>query len=235
MESTEPSAIHLAPPGRSRWALALWLAGALVMAAAPGFGVLSEGLLQGSALGAGDPARPLVERVLPFLFAFGFPLGLGLCALASRLPLALSGAARYGPAAAVVLLTAAPVLVPVIAGRAMVPGFFGVGGTLIAAAAVLVFFLLGQVRRTVPGDWAPPLDLLLWGLACFAAAAWNLCGLVAMPSHLLVPETVMWLGTLAFAIGQAKTVMVLLAVGWVLVLLAAAAARTRVRRHGSTP
>lgn len=235
MGSTEPSAIQIALIGRSRWALALWLAGALAMAAALGFGVLSEGLLRGSALGASDPARSPVERVLPFLFAFGFPLGLGLCALAARLPLARSGAGRYAPAAAVVLLTAAPLLVPVIAGRALVPGFFGVGGTLIAVAAALVFLLLGQVRRSAPADWARPLDLLLWGLACFAAAAWNLCGLLAMPSHLLFPEIALRLGTLPFAIGQAKTVMVLFAVGWLLVLLAAAAARTRVWRREPAP
>ena len=106
---------------------------------------------------------------------------------------------------------------------------FGIGGVVIAAAAVLSFLALGRLRRRLPAGARGALDFLIWALALFAAAAWNLCGSAAMPSHLLAPETVLRLGTLPFAIGQMKTVLVELALGWVLVLLAVL---TAIRRAG---
>lgn len=207
--------------------LLLWCVGVLCMAAATWFGIQVEGQLHQAPLGPLDPGQPLVRQVAPWFFAFGFPVGLALCALATRLP---RPDARTGPwplLAAAGLLVAAPVLVSVLAGRAPSPGFFGTGGVVIALCAVLTFLVLGRLRRTLPGDLRVALDLLVWGLACFAVAAWNLCGTAAMPSHLLSPETVLRLGTLPFAIGQMKTVQALLAVGWVLVLLAALAALRR--------
>jgi len=207
--------------------LLLWCVGVLCMAAAIGFGAQVEGQLQQHPLGYLDPGQPLLRQVAPWLFAFSFPVGLVLCALATRLPLGRGRPGAWVLVAAAGLLVAAPVLVPGLAGRASAPGFFGTGGVTIALCAAATFLVLGRLRRTLPVAARGPLDLLVWGLACFAVAAWILCGTAAMPSHLLSPETVLRLGTLPFAIGQMKTVQALLALGWVLVLLAALAALRR--------
>jgi hypothetical protein len=104
--------------------------------------------------------------------------------------------------------------------------------TSIIAGFVLCFLALGRLRPVLPAAVQGALDLLVWGLACFTAAAWNLCGSAAMPSHLLEPETVLRLGTLPFAIGQMKTVLAQLALGWILVLLAVLTAVRRVGEFG---
>jgi hypothetical protein len=225
-QSERPQPLKSEDPAR-RAALALWLAGALIMAAAMGLGMYSEDRLQSSPLGAAAPRISALGRAAPFLFAFGFPLGLVLAALAARVPLSGGPAGRWGPVAGAALLVAAPVLVPVLAGRGPSRLFFGTGGTLIALCASVAFLYLGRLRRTLAAPARGAIDLLVWGLCCFAVAAWNLCGVAAMPSHLLDPERVLALGTLPFALGQTKAVMALLATGWVLILLAARrAART---------
>jgi hypothetical protein len=153
-----------------------------------------------------------------------------LCALAAGAPLRRGG--PWPRVGAAVLIVASPVLLPLLAGHEPAPGFFGTGGVLIAVCAVLTFLTLARLRPLLPAPARGALDLLVWGLACFAAAAWNLCGSAAMPSHLLAPETVLRLGTLPFAIGQMKTVQAQLALGWVLILLAALVA-VRTARAGS--
>lgn len=75
--------------------------------------------------------------------------------------------------------------------------------------------------------FVPALDLGLLGLLCFAVAAWNLCGSAAMPSFLLMPERLAALQTLPFATGQMKSVLALLALGWVLLLIDALLAVAR--------
>ena len=208
----------------------LWLAGVAAMGAALWFGVQAEGALKAAGLDAAGAGLPPLLKIAPWFFAFGFPAGLALCALGVRAPLGRAGAGRWAWIGAALVLVAAPVLVPVLAGRAPSARFFGAGGVLIAVSAVLSFLALGRLRPALSAGLRPALDLLVWGLACFAAAAWNLCGSAAMPSHLLEPETVLRLGTLPFAIGQMKTVLAQLALGWVLVLLAVA---TAVRRVGA--
>lgn len=202
------------------------------MAAALWFGMQAEGALKGAALDTAGAGLPPLLKPAPWVFAFGFPVGLVLCALAVRAPLAQAGTGRWVWIGAAVLLVAAPVLVPVLVGRAPSARFFGTGGVLIAVSAILTFLTLGRLRPALPAAARGALDLLVWGLACFAAAAWNLCGSAAMPSHLLEPETVLRLGTLPFAIGQMKTVLAQLALGWVLVLLAVLTAMRGVGASG---
>jgi hypothetical protein len=115
----------------------------------------------------------------------------------------------------------APIAVPAIAGRDPAPGYFGSGGVMIALCALLSLWQLGRIRALLAAPLTRAADLLIGALGCFAIAAWNLCGSAAMPSFLLEPQRVLDLGTLPFAIGQMKTVMALLAAGWLLVLLAA--------------
>jgi hypothetical protein len=125
---------------------------------------------------------------------------------------------------------AAPVLIPVLAGRELVSHHFGAGGVTITVAALASFWSLGRLRQGLPAPFVPALDLALLGLLCFAAAAWNLCGSAAMPSFLLMPERMAELETLPFAIGQMKAVLALLALGWVLVMAATGLAASRLKR-----
>ena len=220
-------------PWRGSWfPPVLWLVGVAAMGAGLWFGVQAEGALKGAGLDAAGAALPPLLKAAPWVFAFGFPVGVVLCALAVRTPLGRAGAARWVWVGAALVLVAAPVLVPLLAGRAPSARFFGTGGVLIAVSAVLSFLVLGRLRPTLPAGLRGALDLLVWGLACFAAAAWNLCGSAAMPAQLLEPETVLRLGTLPFAIGQMKTVLAQLALGWVLVLLAVLTAARRAGAAG---
>jgi hypothetical protein len=208
----------------SRAAVALWLLGALFMATAIWFGTQVEDQLNAYGMGGFESPKSLIQHVAGYFFAFGFPVGVAICALATRIPLRRPKMDLWRLTAAATVLVTAPLLVPVLAGRGLTSEYFGAGGIVIALCAILTFFYLGKLRRTMPSCATGTLDLLVWGLSCFAVAAWNLCGSAAMPSHLLSPETVLRLGTLPFAIGQMKTVLALLAVGWMFVVLAARSA-----------
>jgi hypothetical protein len=181
---------------------------------------------------SGMPAAtaPLTGQLTPFLFAFGFPSGVALLALATQFPPPRSGARRWARGVFAGLAVTAPIMVPTVASRGLVPWQFGAGGTTIAVCAVLALWLLGRIRRAVPAALIGSVDLAIGALACFAMAAWNLCGSAAMPSFLLDPETVLRLGTLPFAIGQMKSVLALLVAGWVLVLIATWRALAFVRK-----
>jgi hypothetical protein len=206
----------------------LWLAGIALILLAMTAGKSVEGYLEANGMPRldGGPVHPL--QLLPLLFAFAFPLGLALCAAGAMRP----GRGREPTQLLVpvvgLLAVAAPILVPVLLGRELVSYHFGVGGIIIALAALGAFAALGRLRRGLPRGFVPALDLGLLGLLCFAAAAWFLCGSAAMPSFLLMPERMAALQTLPFAIGQMKSVLVLLALGWTLVMLGAMLAARRV-------
>jgi hypothetical protein len=208
----------------------LWLAGLLLILLAVAAGRSIEDQLAATGMpdfSGGDVGQ---AELVPLLFAFAFPLGLALCALAALrtrrrgegLPLPVT----LGIGA---IAVAAPVLVPVLLGRELVSYHFGAGGTVITLAALGAFWSLGRLRRGLPLAFVPALDLGLLGLLCFAAAAWNLCGSAAMPSFLLMPERLARLHTLPFAIGQMKSVLVLLALGWLLVMAGTMLAAGRIR------
>jgi hypothetical protein len=209
---------------------ALWIGGLVLILLALTVGKSIEDQLAATGMpdfsgGAVSPAQ-----LAPLLFAFAFPLGLALCAAA-----AMRARRGHGLAAPLVLAVgaiavAAPVLVPVLAGRELVSHHFGAGGVTITVAALASFWSLGRLRQGLPAPFVPALDLALLGLLCFAAAAWNLCGSAAMPSFLLMPERMAELETLPFAIGQMKAVLALLALGWVLVMAATGLAASRLKR-----
>jgi len=149
-----------------------------------------------------------------FLFAFGFPLALGICALGAL----LSGPGKPRTTVllvlVVVLSSLAAILVPALFGRQPAPAFFGIGGTSITVLFLFGTWSWGGYRQRLSDTMRAAVDLQAIGYLMFALAAWNLCGSVGMPSFLIYPEQAVELGTQAFARGQLKTVMLLLVLGW---------------------
>jgi hypothetical protein len=221
---------HMTPANaRGRSATWPWPLGLLLIAVAIGSGILSENQLRGTGMPDLTGSGALGVHLLPVLFAFGLPLGMALLALAAAwVP---SGAPGRRALAAVLaaLVVVAPILVPVIAGREPMPGYFGTGGTLIALCAVITFWNLGRIRRALAPPLTRAVDLVIGATACLVMAAWNLCGSAAMPSFLLDPEQVLRLHTLPFATGQMKTVLAQLAAGFLLLALATWSARAELR------
>ena len=221
-----PGADSGAAGARSR-SRALWIAGVLLILLALGVGKSIEDRLAAAGmpqLGSGDLSP---AQLAPLLFAFAFPLGLALCAWAALGPRDRTGIPRPALAVLAVLAVTAPVLVPIVLGRELIPYQFGAGGIIITLGALAVFRAIGRLRRGLSPALATAANLATLGLLCLAAAAWNLCGAAAMPSFLLMPERLAQLGSLPFAIGQMKAVLVLLALGWVLLAAAAMLAASR--------
>lgn len=209
----------------------LWISGLALILLALTVGKSIEDQLAATGMPNFNSGTVSPAQLAPLFFAFAFPLGLALCAAA-----AVSRRPSAGPTTALMLAVgafsvAAPVLVPVLAGRELVSYHFGAGGVTITLAALASFWSLGQLRQGLSRPFLPSLDLGLLGLLCFAAAAWYLCGSAAMPSFLLMPERMAELQTLPFAIGQMKSVLALLALGWVLVMVSAALAAAQLKRR----
>lgn len=228
-ESTAPAQCETrGSPGRGLWALGLAL-----VAVAIGAGRVIEDRLRATGMPDLGSGTPDLADLAPLLFAFAFPLGLALCATAAlRQGPDRTGALswlRFAPVALVAVI--APVLVPTLLGREMISLHFGVGGIVITLSTLVSFWAVGRLRAVAPRTLILSLDLALAGLVCLAAAAWNLCGSAAMPSFLLMPERMEALGTLPFAIGQMKAVLALLALGWLLLMGAAALAALRIPRQ----
>ncbi len=168
----------------------------------------------------GYQARYGMSGILRFLLlAFGFPLGAGICVTGA---LCASERSHFRIAlfwAFTVVGAAAAVLVPTVFGRQPQPAFFGAGGILILVFLILAARYLATYRASLPAGMRGAADLQAAGYVSFAMAAWNLCGVGGMPSFLLDPGKVLSLDSLELAIGQMKSVMVLLALGWFLTAL----------------
>jgi len=153
------------------------------------------------------------------LFAFGFPLGLCICAAGL---FAASGGKGMGllPFGLLLLVAALlPFLVPFLIGKQPSAAFFGSAGYLLLPLIVLTFWLWGSYRTSLQQAERLAADFQGAGYVCFAMAAWNLCGVGGMPSFALTPEKMLATGSINFATGQMKTVMLLLLSGWLLTLL----------------
>ncbi len=153
------------------------------------------------------------------LFAFAFPLGVGMSFLGAALfgGTAKSRAGRIGGIALLVVLV--PILTPGIFGSQHSPNYFGYGGMAILALVAAATWFWGQYRMRLSDAMRPAADWQGLGLMAFALAAWNLCGFGGMPSFALYPEKMISLNALPFAIGQLKAVMALFILGWIFTVL----------------
>jgi len=153
------------------------------------------------------------------LFAFGFPLGMGLSLLGAALfgGTANSRAGRLGGIA--LLLILAPMFLPELFGKQHSANYFGLGGvTIMVLVAAAMWFWgryrlrLNEARRTA-ADWQG------LGYLAFALAAWNLCGFGSMPSFAVYPEKMLALNAVPFAVGQLKSIMALIILGWLFTVI----------------
>ena len=152
------------------------------------------------------------------LFAFGFPLGLVICAIGLFVASGGKGAGLF-PFGLVLLIAALlPLLAPLLLGRQPGTTFFGTAGYLLLSLTVITLWLWGRDRAALQQTQRRASDFQGAGYACFAMAAWNLCGVGGMPAFALTPERMLATGTAAFATGQMKAVMLLLLLGWLLTL-----------------
>lgn len=153
------------------------------------------------------------------LFAFSFPLGVGISLLGAAL---LGGTAnsRVGRIGAVsLLLVLVPLFVPGIFGTQASPAYFGYGGMAILVLVASAFWFWGQYRLGLAQTHRAAVDLQGLGLLSFALAAWNLCGFAGMPGFAVYPEKMLGLAAVWFAVGQLKAVMALLVLGWIFTAL----------------
>lgn len=153
------------------------------------------------------------------LFAFGFPAGLAVGVTG----LLLASEDRIGRLLAISLLLFLACLMPIITqkltGTERSVDFFGIAGYSLMVIIVLAMWHWSVHRDLVDSSMRLGTDLQGAGYACFAMAAWNLCGVGGMPSYALDPEHMLTAGTRGFATGQMKAVMLLLILGWLLTLI----------------
>jgi len=149
------------------------------------------------------------------LFAFAFPLGVGVSLLGAALfgGTAKLRAGRIGGIALLVVL--APILTPGIFGTQHSPIFFGYGGMSILVLVAAAMWFWGRYRMRLPDAMRPAADWQGLGYLAFALAAWNLCGFGGMPSFAVYPEKMIALDAIPFAVGQLKAVMSLFILGWI--------------------
>lgn len=199
-----------------------------------GLGVFFAGLLvMISAVLTGNSIQPEVSRLgmevylaqhsvsgwLEFLlFAFGFPLGLMICAIGLFTASGSKGAGLFPFGLVLLIATLLPLLAPLLLGRQPSTTFFGTAGYLLLSLTVITLWLWGRHRAGLQQMQRRASDFQGAGYVCFAMAAWNLCGVGGMPAFALTPERMLTTGTTAFATGQMKAVMLLLLLGWLLTL-----------------
>lgn len=161
-----------------------------------------------------------VTGMIPaMVFFFSFPIGLVVCLMgAVTMRRSLTGSVwMYAllaiPAVAVV------VLVPMVFGRQLSANYFGIGGILILLLSAATIYYWGSYRARQPANRHGALDLQAIGYLCFALAAWNSCGFGSMPSFALFPEKMIALDAHGFAVGQLKSIMAFLVLGWLFSML----------------
>jgi hypothetical protein len=197
-----------------RFGLVMFLAGAAVMAGDVVYGKLIQdevARLGMSGLAAEQGQAGLGKLML---FAFSFPLGMGLSLLGAALfgGTAASRAGRLGGVALVLVLV--PMFLPEVIGKQHSPRYFGYGGITIMVLVAAAIWFWGNYRlrlndaKRVAADWQG------LGYLAFALAAWNLCGFGSMPSFALYPEKMIALNAIPFAVGQLKSIMALFILGW---------------------
>jgi hypothetical protein len=182
--------------------------------------VIAGNLIQDELVSLGDRAflakHGAIGGLAFFSFAFGFPLGMGVCATGMFMSSEPATGKRLIFALTALLVALSAILVPGVVGRAPSPYFFGTGGYIILGLVLATLWLWGRHRASLQPEARLGADLQGAGYLCFAIVAWNLCGLGGMPSFALDPEKMLAMGSRSFAIGQMKAIMAALLAGWVL-------------------
>lgn len=153
------------------------------------------------------------------VFALGFPLGIALTFMGAALfTTGNRRALEYGMMA--VMVTASAPLLYGVLGNHNSAWYFGGGGIALLVLISLTAWWWGNFRARATAAARAVVDMQGAGLACFAIAAWNLCGAGAMPGFALFPERLLELDSHGFAVGQMKVVMAFLVLGFMFSALA---------------
>jgi hypothetical protein len=97
----------------------------------------------------------------------------------------------------------------------MLPQLFGIGGGLITLFFLGLVWNWVRTRPTLSGSEKTGSDLRVIGYLFLVVAAWDLCGLLGIPTFLLRPEQAQGFAIPASsAINMASTILVLLVLGW---------------------
>ena len=202
-----------------RFGLALFAVGVTVMVLDIVYGKSIQGEVAALGLAGIQAKYGDAGGLKLLLFAFAFPLGVGISLLGAALfgGTARTRAGRFGGIALLVVLV--PILTPGIFGTRHSPGYFGYGGMSILLLVALAMWFWGNYRMRVSEAMRPAADWQGLGLLAFALAAWNLCGFGGMPSFAVYPEKMIALKAIPFAIGQLKAVMALFILGWIFTVL----------------
>jgi len=197
-----------------RLGLILFLVGVTIMVGDVVYGKLIQGEV--SRLGMSglevEQGKPGLLKLL--LFAFSFPLGMGLSLLGAALfgGTAASRAGRLGGIALFLILV--PMFLPEVFGKQHSAGYFGLGGIAILLLVSIAVWFWGNYRLRLNEAQRTAADWQGLGYLSFALAAWNLCGFGSMPSFALYPEKMIALNAIPFAVGQLKAIMALFVLGW---------------------
>ena len=164
-------------------------------------------------------ARGMPGMVPAMIFFFAFPLGLVVSLVGAAGMRRTFHARTWLFALLAVPAIAVVVLVPQLFGREPSPEYFGSGGLAILVLAGATIYYWGSYRARQPASRHAALDLQAVGYLCFALAAWNTCGVGGAPSFALAPEKMLALEARDFAVGQLKSVMAFVVLGWLFTAL----------------
>jgi hypothetical protein len=202
-----------------RLGIVLFLAGLAVMVGDVVYGKLIQDEVARLGMSGLEAARGPAGLGKLLLFAFGFPLGMGLGLLGAALfgGTATSRAGRLGGLALLLILV--PMFLPEILGKQHSPNYFGWGGISIMVLVAAAMWFWGVYRLRLGDAQRAAADWQGLGYLCFGLVAWNLCGFGSMPSFAVYPEKMIALDAIPFAVGQLKSIMALFILGWLFTVI----------------
>jgi hypothetical protein len=104
---------------------------------------------------------------------------------------------------------------------------FALMGCLFVILFLALVWIWARRRPSLEPQRQRVADLQLGAGLCFFSAAWQACGLAGAPGFAIYPELVQKLANQSFVTGQALAVQVFIVLGFVFLLLAMRAERTR--------
>ncbi len=155
------------------------------------------------------------EQLGVTIWMFAVPLAVLFGATAA----AVVSRARPGRVAVFVAAAVIAIITPIILGNVIgevIAPIFGLGGVIIELALLVTLWFWARERASLSGRQRLVVDLRLGGLGMFAAAAWFVCGMLAMPVFGLDPAKQIAVGTPDLAISMAYGLLAYLVLGWVL-------------------
>lgn len=198
----------------SRVGVLVFFVGFAVMALSAAMGNVLQAKLYEQGITGLQQSAGVTGMIPAMVFFFSFPLGLIVCMTgAIKMRRSLTGSA-WPYALLAVPAIAIVVLVPVVFGRELSPGYFGIGGVTVLLLVAATIFYWGSYRARQPANRHAAMDLQAIGYLCFALAAWNTCGFGSVPSFALFPEKMIAFDARGIAIGQLKAIMAFFVLGW---------------------